>query len=156
MTFYRKAKFFIGFDCEAPDGSIRKVYDGELREWEVPAVEFIDANEAHNLSGTLKKWAEKSAKTIATNKAKGYCGEESFKATNIDWKYEDEEEWSDVSKEIIAAIKGYEKSAKVLIETTARLKAIPELVEDFIKRAAVLEQKGMDLRIKYNLVGIDL
>lgn len=61
-----------------------------------------------------------------------------------------------VSKEIIEAIKGYERSAKSLRETADKLRAIPELVEDFLKRAKELEDKAKELRKKYGLEGKDL
>lgn len=61
-----------------------------------------------------------------------------------------------VPKEVIEAIKGYERSAKSLRETTVKLKAIPELVEDFLKRADELEAKGRELRQKYDLTGKEL
>lgn len=61
-----------------------------------------------------------------------------------------------VPKEIIEAIKGYERSAKSLRETADKLRAIPELVEDFLKRAKELEDKAKELRKKYGLEGKDL
>lgn len=61
-----------------------------------------------------------------------------------------------VPKEIIEAIKGYERSAKSLRETAEKLKAIPELKEDFLKRADELEGKAKELRKKYGLEGKDL
>lgn len=61
-----------------------------------------------------------------------------------------------VPKEIIEAIKGYERSAKSLRETAEKIKAIPELAEDFLKRAKELEEKAIELRKKYGLEGKEL
>lgn len=66
------------------------------------------------------------------------------------------EEIVEVAKEIIEAIKGYEKSAKALRDASEKLKAIPELKEDFLKRADELEEKARELREKYGLTGKEI
>lgn len=60
-----------------------------------------------------------------------------------------------IPPEIINAIKGYEKSAMALREAAGRI-PIPELKEDFLKRASELEGKAKELRTKYGLIGKEM
>lgn len=61
----------------------------------------------------------------------------------------------EVPKGILDAIKGYELSAKTLSDT-AKVLPIPELKEDFEKRAIELQGKATELREKYGLVGKEI
>lgn len=96
MVFYRHAKIFIGFDCEDTDGNIHTVYGGDTREVEFDPVEFNNKREVYNTWGDLDDWADKMAENIAKSEAEAYCGEETFKATNVNWYYSDEREWGDI------------------------------------------------------------
>lgn len=165
MTFYRHAKIYIGFDCEDRDGKIHTVYGGDLREYEYDPVEFSDKDEAYTLGGNLEDWAESLAETVAKGEAESYCGDETFHAVNIDWKYENEREWEEIEvppvppvpSGTIAAIKGYENRAKSLRQYADRPGIIAiGLSSDFIQKAKEAEDKAMVLRIKYKLVGKEL
>lgn len=84
---------------------------------------------------------------------------------SIDWDYEVVDIEKEVKpgvvpvivpKEIIDAIKGYERSATALRESAEKLRAIPELREDFLRRASELQEKANDLRKKYGVIGKEL
>lgn len=96
MVFYRHAKIFIGFDCEDDEGNVHTVYGGDTREVEFDPVEFDSRTETYSLWGDLVDWAETTAANIARAEAEAYCGDETFKATNVNWDYSDEREWGDI------------------------------------------------------------
>lgn len=96
MIFYRHARIFIGFDCEDDEGNVRPVYGGDMREVEFDPVEFDNRGEAYDIWGDLGDWAETTAANIARAEAEAYCGDETFKATNVNWDYSDEREWGDI------------------------------------------------------------
>jgi len=62
----------------------------------------------------------------------------------------------DVPKEVIEFIKGHERSAKNLTASLMKFKALPDLVTEYKKSIAYMTTKAMNMRIKYDLVGIDL
>lgn len=96
MVFYRHTKIYIGFDCEDDEGNVHTVYGGELREVEFDPVEFDSRSEAYSIWGGLEDWVETTAANIARSEAEAYCGDETFKATNVNWDYSDEREWGDI------------------------------------------------------------
>lgn len=119
MVFYRYAKIFIGFDCEDTDGNVHTVYGGDLREAEFDPVEFDNKREAYDIWGDLGDWAETTAANIARAEAEAYCGDETFKATNVNWDYSDEREWGDI-----------EIPADVLANIEVILRKIDENIDD--------------------------
>jgi len=75
----------------------------------------------------------------------------------IDTKYEIQEQTIvKVPKEVIEFIKGHERSVKNLTNSLMKFKAMPDLVTEYKKSIAYMTTKAMNMRIKYNLVGIDL
>lgn len=98
--FYRHARMYISFDCIDREGNEHVVYGGELREIDFEPLVYANKEEAYELTGTLQEWAETFAENAATTEAEGYCGDETFTATNINWDYQEEEEWSILPKRI--------------------------------------------------------
>lgn len=129
MVFYRHAKIFIGFDCEDPEGKVRIIYGGEVREMVFEPVIFESRSEAYSIWGDPNNWADKMAENIAKAEAEGYCGNETFRAINIDWLYSDVKEWSDIPKFILNQIELIETIIKEVETVDEKIALEEELIK---------------------------
>ena len=121
----------------------------------------IYTEEADRFDTSLEQWGEENAEALCAQlkeEGEDECAGLGTDAYLCSWickiiDFTEEIIGIIVPPEIIEAIKGYERSAKALRDAAEKLKAIPELKEDFEKRAEELENKAKELRKKYGLEG---
>ena len=104
MVFHRHARIYISFDCVDYDGNVHEVYGGDTRQMEFDPVDFANKRAAYDFWGDLHDWADDMGEKIAKAEAENYCGEETFKATNVNWLVDSEREWGDIPADVLGNI----------------------------------------------------